>query len=145
MIGVPVLLLLAISIVSGTGSRLYQVAEAGNRKRVDSIQELKTMLKSNEPFLIQFSKEGCPFCEVLNEQEDKYFETSSLVIYEYVLPWEEDAETDALLNSEFPQFKFVPALFYYDGLEVSDTIDVSDQGAFGATMNAWEGEHHGVL
>ena len=103
------------------------------------------MLKSNEPFLIQFSKEGCPFCEVLNEQEDKYFETSSLVIYEYVLPWEEDAETDALLNSEFPQFKFVPALFYYDGLEVSDTIDVSDPGAFGATMNAWEGEHHGVL
>ena len=78
----------------------------------------------------------------MEKQEDLYFKKSSVVIYDFVLPWEEDDETRAFLDENLPPFEYVPALFYYDGNEIADTIDVSDPGAFSDVMEAWEGEPH---
>lgn len=114
----------------------------GRRVEIGSLSELKGMLSSDEPFLLQFMKQGCPYCEVLEKQEDLYFKKSSVVIYDFVLPWEEDDEPRAFLDENLPPFEYVPALFYYDGNEIADTIDVSDPGAFSDVMESWEGEPH---
>lgn len=114
----------------------------GGRVEIGSLSELKGMLSSDEPFLLQFMKQGCPYCEVLEKQEDLYFKKSSVVIYNFVLPWEEDDETRAFLDENLPPFECVSALFYYDGNEIADTIDASDPGAFSDVMEAWEGESH---
>lgn len=45
----------------------------GRRVEIGSLSELKGMLSSDEPFLLQFMKQGCPYCEVLEKQEDLYF------------------------------------------------------------------------
>lgn len=120
------------------------VGGEGRRVEIGSLSELKGMLSSDEPFLLQFSKQGCPYFEVLEKQEDLYFKKSTVVIYDFVLPWEEDDETCAFLDENLPPFEYVPTLFYYDGNKIADTIDVSDPGTFSDVMEAWGKSHESL-
>ncbi len=82
-------------------------------KLVNSLEEIKKIIASNESFILYFSSKNCSVCQVLKPKIKKEIENSFKKIDLYEIKSDENLD----ISSHFGVFQAPTILFYLDGKE----------------------------
>ena len=83
-----------------------------NVEKVDSIRDLDKIVSNNQDFILELSKEHCPYCNIMNRAEKKITLNKSVKIYKLVITDEVTSQEINHLKEYLQPLRYVPAFYH---------------------------------
>jgi predicted bacteriocin transport accessory protein len=104
-----------------------------------SVQDIKDKIDQKETFILQFTKNSCPYCKILKNIEDDYVKNNqdTIFVFDIEKNHEDFIENQEFIYDIFKDLKTVPSVYWIEKGKPENQLPIVDENEQEYILSEW--------